>query len=56
MMQEIRPEKTDTGGEKNEDYKLADKLNVKDITEVSSLTHPPEQILYSMKLIVLMFD
>ena len=56
MNEEIRPEKTDTGGGKDEAYKLADKLNVKDITEVSSLTHPPEQITYSMKLIVLMFD
>ena len=56
MNEEIRLDKTETERVIVEAYKLADKLNVKDITEVSSLTHPPEQILYSMKLIVLMFD
>lgn len=56
MNEEIRLEKVDTEREKDEAYKLADKLNVKDITEVSSYTHPPEQISYCMKLIVLIFD
>jgi len=36
MNEEIRLEKVDTEREKDEAYKLADKLNVKDITEVSS--------------------
>jgi len=48
MNEEIRLEKTYTEREKVEAYKLADKLNVKDTTEVSSLTHPPEQISYCM--------
>ena len=56
MNEEIRLDKTETERVIVEAYKLADKLNVKDITEVSYLTHPPEQISYCMKLIVLMID
>ena len=56
MNEKIRLDKTDTERVIVEAYKLADKLNVQDITEVSYLTHPPEQISYCMKLIELMFD
>ena len=49
MNEEIRLDKTETERVIVEAYKLADKLNVQDITEVSSLTHPPEQITYTMK-------